>query len=187
MEIAFSLLIGSFSVCVVLWLRARFASFHGQKPTDYDGLGPDFDLRKHLNGKIHCEGVIFGPTGRVSSRFVADMHGSWTGNTGVLSQSFRFDNGVTQERAWHLQLDENGHFDATADDIIGTGGGEQCGPTVQLRYRLRLPKDVGGHVLNTVDWMYIVPGGTIINRSQFRLFGIKVAELVATMRPRENT
>ncbi|MEM7321134.1 MAG: DUF3833 family protein, partial [Pseudomonadota bacterium] len=33
------------------------------------------------------------------------------------------------------------------------------------------------------DWMYLAPNGTIVNRSQFRKFGIQVAELVATMRP----
>lgn len=51
-----------------------------------------------------------------------------------------------------------------------------------MLYRLKLPEDAGGHVLKTVDWMYLAPDGTIINRSQFRKFGIKVAELVATMR-----
>ena len=35
------------------------------------------------------------------------------------------------------------------------------------------------------DWMYLVENGTVINRSQFRKFGVKVAELVATMRQRE--
>ena len=30
--------------------------------------------------------------------------------------------------------------------------------------------------------MYLMENGTIMNRSQFRKFGIKVAELVATMR-----
>jgi hypothetical protein len=30
--------------------------------------------------------------------------------------------------------------------------------------------------------MYLTPGGAVVNRSQFRKFGIKVAELVATMR-----
>jgi hypothetical protein len=55
-----------------------------------------------------------------------------------------------------------------------------------LKYRIKLPKDSsGGHVLDTTDWMYVVENGTIINRSQFRKFGIKVAELVATMRPKE--
>ena len=40
-------------------------------------------------------------------------------------------------------------------------------------------------MLSTVDWMYLTPNGTIMNRSQFRKYGIKVAELVATMRPRK--
>lgn len=33
------------------------------------------------------------------------------------------------------------------------------------------------------DWMYLADNETIVNRSQFRKFGFKVAELVATMRP----
>ena len=62
----------------------------------------------------------------------------------------------------------------------------QARSAVQLNYRIRLPKESGGHVLDTVDWMYLAPNGTIVNRSQFRKFGIQVAELVATMRPRRN-
>jgi hypothetical protein len=54
---------------------------------------------------------------------------------------------------------------------------------VRLDYRIRLPEDAGGHVLAVTDWMYLMENGTIINRSQFRKWGIKVAELVATMRP----
>ncbi len=42
---------------------------------------------------------------------------------------------------------------------------------------------IDGHVLDVTDWMYLMENGTIMNRSQFRKFGIKVAELVATMRP----
>ena len=40
-------------------------------------------------------------------------------------------------------------------------------------------------MLDVVDWMYLTPNGTIINRSQFRKFGIKVAELFCTMRRKE--
>jgi len=59
----------------------------------------------------------------------------------------------------------------------------QKGAGVMLRYRLRLPEASGGHVLDVTDWMYLMQNGTIINRSQFRKFGVTVAELVATMRP----
>jgi hypothetical protein len=36
--------------------------------------------------------------------------------------------------------------------------------------------------LDVTDWMYLMKNGTIMNRSQFRKFGITVAELVATIR-----
>ena len=59
------------------------------------------------------------------------------------------------------------------------------GAMVELKYRIRLPEDAGGHVLNVTDWMYLMENGTILNRSEMRKFGIKVAELIATMRPAE--
>jgi hypothetical protein len=54
-----------------------------------------------------------------------------------------------------------------------------------LNYDLRLTPEAGGHVLKVTDWMYLMENGTIMNRSQFTKFGIKVAELVATMRKKD--
>ena len=52
-----------------------------------------------------------------------------------------------------------------------------------LKYTIELPGEAGGHRLDVTDWMYLTENGTIINRSEMRKFGFKVAELVATMRP----
>ena len=100
-----------------------------------------------------------------------------------MDEVFRYDDGTVQNRAWNLTLGNDGSIKATAADVIGTGTGVQMGDAVQLKYKLRLPEGSGGHVLDVVDWMYLAPNGAIINRSQFRKFGIQVAELVATMRP----
>jgi hypothetical protein len=178
-----SALLGALAVLALLWLRGRYASFRAQTPADYAGKGPGFDLRKHLSGPIQCEGVIFGPTGRVTSRFVADMEGTWTGTTGTLAEVFRYDSGSVQHRAWTLALHEGGRIVATAPDVVGEGQGRVEGSGVLLRYRIRLTPEAGGHVLDVTDWMYLMENGTIMNRSEFRKFGIKVAELVATMRP----
>ena len=167
----------------ILTLRARYASFQAQVPGDYSGKGPTFDLRRHLAGLIQCEGVIFGPTGRVASRFVAEMQGVWTGDTGTLSEVFRYDSGTVQHRAWTLVLGQTGDIIATAPDVVGQGQGRAEGSGVVLRYRIRLAPEAGGHVLDVTDWMYLLDNGAIMNRSQFRKFGIKVAELVATLRP----
>jgi hypothetical protein len=163
-------------------LKARLFGFRAQRPADFAGQAPAFDLRHHLNGPILCEGVIYGPTGRVSARFVADMHASWDGNRGVMTERFRYDSGAVQDREWTLVLGNDGVIRATAPDVVGEGAGRASGPAVEMRYRIRLDRAAGGHVLDVTDWMYLTENGTIINRSQFRKFGITVAELVATLR-----
>jgi len=105
-----------------------------------------------------CDGVIFGPLGRVTSTFNADFDISWEGNVCTIKEHFRYDDGTTQDRCWRIELDGGGGFEATADDV----------PT-----------------LNAFDCMYLTKNGTIVNRSQFRKFGFRVAELVATIRKKE--
>ncbi len=174
-------LIAASALLAAFWLARRMGSFAAQRPADY--AGPAFDLRQHLNGPILCEGVIYGPMGRVTSRFVAQMQGEWNGNRGILRELFTYDSGAGQSREWHLTIGNDGKIRAQADDVVGTGHGQTAGGAMQLLYRLRLPAESGGHVLDVNDWMYVTPNGTLMNRSQFRKFGFKVAELVATLRP----
>lgn len=182
MSSAFSVLLGALITLVLVAMKTRFAGFRSQKPADLADRGPRFDLRTHLSGPIQCEGVIYGPTGKVASRFVADMEGSWEGNTGILKETFRYDSGRVQDRHWVLKLGNDGTIRAEAPDVVGTGEGRAEGPGVLLRYRIKLDDEAGGHVLDVTDWMYLMENGTIMNRSQFTKFGITVAELVATMR-----
>jgi hypothetical protein len=178
----FAFLLGGMIVAALVWARRNLASFRAQTSDDLGKSGPVFDLRSHLNGPILCEGVIFGPTGRVASRFVADMQGRWDEDTGTLNEVFRYDSGTVQNRCWTLSLGADGKISATAPDVVGTGSGQVKGAAVVLRYRIRLTPEAGSHVLDVVDWMYLMENGTIMNRSQFSKFGITVAELVATLR-----
>ena len=177
-----SFLTGAAATLAALYLVARRVGFQAQASGDYSD-GPGFDIRKALNGPMLCDGVIYGPTGRVTSRFVAEMDGNWSGNSGQMREHFRYDSGTTQDREWRLSVDESGRITAEADDLVGRGTGQQAGSAVCLNYTIRLPDSAGGHTLNVTDWMYLLENGIIINRSQFRKFGIKVGELVATMRP----
>ena len=178
------ILLGALGALALMALAARFIGFGAQRPGDYAEAEPRLDLREHLDGPIRCEGVIYGPLGRVASRFDADFEAEWQGNRGVMREHFRYDSGNRQDREWRLTLGNDGSIRAEADDLVGAGTGRQTGAAARLSYRIRLPDEAGGHVLSVTDWMYLTPGGVIVNRSQFRKFGIKVAELVATMRPK---
>lgn len=182
MEAMGFILTGALAMLGLMLLRARLAGFIAQRPEDYAEAVPRLDLREHLKGAIKCEGVIYGPLGRVASRFDADFEAEWQGNRGIMREHFRYDSGNRQDREWRLTLGNDGTIRAEAEDLVGPGTGRQTGSAAQLHYRIRLPREAGGHVLSVTDWMYLTPGGVIVNRSQFRKFGIKVAELVATMR-----
>ena len=171
------------AVIVALFLFHHFVGFGAQSPKDYADTLPRADIRQHLGGPIQSEGVIYGPMGRVSARFVAKMHGEWTGNRGVLRENFTYATGRSQQREWIITLGESGDFTATAPDIVGVATGGQSGATIWMRYRIRLEPDAGGHVLDVTDWLYVMENGAIMNRSEFRKFGFRVGELVATMRP----
>lgn len=178
-----TILFGCLLALALGWVFTRKLGFLAQRPSDYTGQGTPFDIREQLNGDLICEGVIYGPFGRVTTRFVAHMHAQWDGDTGHMSEDFKYDNGGTLKREWNLSMIGNdGQFQATAPDIIGTGTGQQSGSGVCLKYDIKLPETAGGYVLSTVDWLYLMENGTIINRSQLRKFGIKVGELIATMR-----
>ncbi|WP_282182883.1 DUF3833 domain-containing protein [Aliiroseovarius marinus] len=163
--------------------RHMFFSFKAQAPEDYADTGPAFSLTEHLSGEILSEGLIYGPTGRVTNSFTARMVGQWEGNTGTLTEDFIYSNGRTQARKWFLTLGDNNTFTATADDIVGTAQGTVSGSTIKMTYDIVLPAEAGGHTLSVTDWLYMTESGVILNRSEMRKFGIKVAELVATMRP----
>lgn len=182
MDVLLYLSIGAATVLALTYLQRSQMSFISQHPDDYQEHGHVLNLREHLNGPLICEGVLYGPLGRVTSRFVADMNVTWDGNIGTMTEHFRYDDGSTQDRCWTLTLGNDGSVKATAPDVIGEGKGMAKGHALQLLYKIKLSEDAGGHVLDAVDWMYVVGNGSIMNRSQFRKFGIKVAELVATMR-----
>ena len=183
METLFFVLLGAALAGGTVVLRRRHAEFYGQSPQDYEDDFPTIDITRDLTGRMICEGVIFGPMGRVTSSFAADFDIEWQGQSGVMDELFRYNDGTRQRRQWRLTMRDKGRFEARADDVPGVGHGVQSGGAVQMKYRIRLPENAGGHVLDCIDWMYLTPDGTIMNRSQFRKFGIKVAELIATIRP----
>lgn len=177
-----ALIVALLALGLVLAQRLFF-DFMAQQPSDYAGTGPAFDLRTSLDGPLVSHGVIFGPRGRMVSRFTADMEGRWDATGGRLSEAFRYDSGRTQQREWQITPGADGRFTATAADVIGTAEGQVSGATAMMTYRLRLPDEAGGWELDVTDWLYRGEDGVIVNRSQFRRFGVYLGELVGTIRP----
>ena len=150
----------------------------------FGGRGGDhFGVAPH---RTSCESTVRCPNRSGSGDVVVYAHtltnnGNADDSVGGANGALVNNTGSASYGSGRLTLGNDGAIKAEAPDVVGQGTGMQKGPTVLLNYRLRLPEGSGGHVLDVTDWMYLVENGTIMNRSQFRKFGITVAELVATL------
>lgn len=173
-----------FIVLALIALSGCAWGFTKQTPLDYAQQAPAFDIRRDLGGDYLSEGMIYDYTGKVVSRFKARMIGEFNEDGGTLSEHFIYASGREDRRKWTITIQDEKHFTVTAPDLVGEGYGTVSGNSVQLKYKLRLNEDAGGHVLSVTDWMYLTDEGTILNRSQMKKFGVKVAELVAVFKHR---
>jgi hypothetical protein len=169
-------------ILLISFIKINLLSFKNQKISQFKSDSKIFDIRKVLEGNLVAEGMVYGISGRLSSTFTAQFSGDWANNEGSFIENFQFSTGKNQIRKWNLIIDSNGKIIGTADDIVGKAVGQQYGSAVMLSYKLKLSEDLGGHVIKVIDWMHLLENDTIFNRSEFRKFGFKVGELVATFR-----
>lgn len=178
------LVVGAAIAIACLWAWDQIWSFRAQRLNDYANERPTFDLMQTLNQRFTAHGVIFDYSGRANTRFSAELSGAFDADGGVLAERFRYDGmDVVDTREWQIRFTSPTSFTATAADVVGVGRGEISGNAVRMTYRLHLPERAGSHVLDVVDWLYLMEDGTVVNRSEMRKFGFRAAELFAVFQP----
>ncbi len=151
----------------------------------YQDSEPRLDVKTFFNGPIKAWGIVQNWRGQVTSRFDADMVGSWEGDVGTLREVFTFYDGRSQQRVWTLYPGPDGSLSGTAPDVQGTATGMQSGSALNLRYAMDL--DVNGRTyrVHFDDWMWLMNDDLVINRAYIRKFGITVAQLTVVMQKQD--
>lgn len=149
----------------------------GPSVQDYAQEKPVLDLREYLNGPLTAQGLFTDRSGRVVKRFTVQMTGQWQGEEGTLDEHFRYSDGTTQRRVWHLRHLGDGRYVGRADDVVGEARGESAGNAFHWTYTLALPVD--GRVWNVEfdDWMYRMDETTVLNRSAMSKFGLHLGDV----------
>lgn len=148
---------------------------------DYTDTTPKMDIAGYFNGHIKAWGIIQNWRGQVISRFDVNMEGSWKGNQGTLKETFRYYDGSTQNRTWHITRRDDGSYEGRADDIAGAASGAQAGSAARWAYRMDVPVEGKTYRITFDDWMWQLNDGVVVNRSYLKKFGITVAELTLFM------
>jgi hypothetical protein len=147
------------------------------KIEEYKDNTPKVDIREYFNGEMVAYGTIHDFTGKVISRFTANIVGAWEGNKGTLDEKFVYDDGKTEERHWKFTVASDGTFTGTAGDVVGEAKGTQAGNTIFMEYVLK--REVNGREMefSMDDRLYLIDDTHLMNQTKMRKFGITVAEL----------
>lgn len=154
----------------------------GPRVTDYKDNKPKLAFEEFFNGPVMAHGIIQSRSGKVQRRFTVDMRGTWNGDKGTLEELFIYDDNERQERVWNVTRLGNGKYTGTAEDIIGAATGEQAGNAIRWKYVMRIPVNGRTYDIKFDDWMYLMPDGTMLNRSTLTKFGIRVGEVSIYMK-----
>jgi len=144
---------------------------------DYSDRMPVLELEEFFNGNLSAHGVIKNRRGEVIRTFNAEIKAWWEEGIGYLDEDFIFDDGEKQKRVWKLVKDEEGRYEATAGDVIGTGLGLVSGNAFNLEYILEIDYKDSKLEISVDDWMWLVDENTIINHSKMKKFGFRVGEI----------
>jgi hypothetical protein len=144
----------------------------------FAGTSPAFDAIAFWTGHHRSWGVIENRSGGPDDSVVTDCIGT-VGPDGTLhmTQTLTLGDGTVQHRDWHLRRAGPNKFVATANDMVGEADGEAAGRVFHWSWVLALKP--GNSLKNvTMDqWMYLMDGGSMMNRTTIRKFGLILAEV----------
>ena len=152
-------------------------------PQDYAKETPKLDLATYFNGKVDGWGMVQDRSGKVLRRMYVELDCKWSGNEGVLDESFQWSDGKTEKRVWKIRKDGD-RYVGTAGDVVGEANGEASGNALRWNYTLALPVGDSTYQMSMDDWMWMIDEKTMANRTTMSKFGVKVAEISIFFRKR---
>jgi hypothetical protein len=159
------------------------------KPGDFAKSQQRFVLEEYFAGKTQAWGLYEDRFGTVKRQFMVDINGRWDGIQLTLDEDFTFDDGERSTRQWRIRKMPDGNYEGRADDVIGVAIGKVGGNALHWRYVLDLKiSESSTLAVSFDDWMFLQPGGVMINRARMSKFGIELGQVtISFVKPGQAT
>jgi hypothetical protein len=144
----------------------------------FAGTAPEIDAIAFWTGHHRSWGVLENRSGGPTDTVVTDCVGIVAPDgTLHMVQTLTLGDGSVQHRDWHMRRTGPHSFVATANDMVGQADGISAGRVFHWRWVLALSP--GDPLKNVVmdQWMYLMDGGSMMNRTTISKLGITLAEV----------
>lgn len=143
---------------------------------------PELVLEDYFAGETRAWGIFEDRFGNLRRQFEVAITGRVDGGTLTLDERFAFADGATDRRVWTIRKTGTNSYEGHSDDTVGVARGRVCGNALNWAYHIDLA--VGGRTLRVRfdDWLYLQPGGVLINRAYVSKWGIGIGQVTLFFR-----
>ncbi len=147
------------------------------KLSDFNDTPPVLVLEDYFQGTTKAWGFFEDRFGTVRRQFTVDIAGTWENNILTLDEHFSYADGAKERRVWHLTKTGETTYEGLAQDVIGVAKGERAGNAFRFQYTLNLPVGESTWRVNFDDWMFLQPGGVMLNKATVSRWGIDIGRV----------
>ncbi|MFH4618765.1 DUF3833 domain-containing protein [Vibrio furnissii] len=161
------------------WLLATVLLLAGcsAELKEYQATQPAFDLFGYFHGETRAWGMVQDYSNKQTRRFQVVIQGQVADDTLTLVEDFVFDDGEQNQRVWTITRTADGHYQGTADDVIGIATGQEIGNALQWQYDFLLKTDDSEVTVSFDDWLFRQDDKRLFNVTTIRKFGLEVGKV----------
>jgi hypothetical protein len=164
-------------ICLFLSTLLLLMGCSSMKPADFADAQPRLVLEDYFAGHTKAWGLFEDRFGKVRRQFTVDIDGDWNGERLVLNEHFHYSDGETDQRIWTIRKRGDGLYEGAAGDVVGTAAGTSAGNALNWAYVMDLKVGDGTLRVAFDDWMFLQPGGVVINRAHVSKWGVEVGSV----------
>ncbi len=144
---------------------------------DFADRKPPLDLFAYFDGRSRAWGIFEDRFGNLRREFTVEIAGRREGaDTLILEEDFVYSDGETERRIWRIARKAPGVYEGNADGVIGVAEGRSAGNAFRFRYAFALKVGESRWNVDFDDWMFLQPGGVILNRARVSKWGFTLGE-----------
>lgn len=154
----------------------------GMKIEDFADRTPELVLEDYFAGETRAWGIFEDRFGNLRRQFEVAITGTVDGDTLTLDERFTFADGETDRRVWTIRKTGPNSYEGRSDDTVGVARGKVYGNALNWVYDIDLA--FGGRKMRVRfdDWLYLQPGGVLINRAYVSKWGIGIGQVTLFFR-----
>jgi len=143
---------------------------------------PPFLPERYFARRLEAYGVFVDRFGTIRRQFEVAVSGRQTESGFVLDESFRYDDGESDERRWDVTVLGNGRYEGRCADVVGVARGVCTANMLSWRYSFRLAMYGRKVTVRFDDVMVLQAGDILVNRATISKAGCRLGEVLLSFR-----